>query len=162
MSAIDQVIQSQDRILQKLALCEKTIGELYERYGNCHPDMADFWRNLATEEQTHGDLLEQVRADLKEGELMRGLGHFKEQTIQDRIRFVREKITEAQQEPPSKERAVAIALSIESSIIDSRFFEFAKSNGSEFQKAAHQLIHDTREHVKLVQEAKLALGQSPD
>jgi hypothetical protein len=42
-------------------------------------------------------------------------------------------------------------------IIDSRFFEFSKPDGSEFQKAAYTLAHETQEHITLVQEARLAL-----
>lgn len=160
MSSLEKVRRAQDRILERLALCEKVIGDLYRLYGTCCPEMAEFWGRLEAEENIHAALLDEVRSDLAEGELMRGLGHFNEEQIRKRIDFVRAKIGEAKQSPPSCEQAVGVALSIESSIIDSRFFEFARSNGSRFQQAAVQLLHDTQEHVRMVKEAKLALEQN--
>lgn len=157
---VDSVILAQDRILKNLATCEKTIGELYELYGKCYPELSTFWNGLAFEEQVHGDILERVRSELTMGKLMRGLDHFSADKVQRRIDFVREKITEAQNQPPDKEQAVAIAYSIESSIIDSHFFDFAKSNGSEFEKAAHQLTHDTQKHMKLVNDVRVKIDQS--
>lgn len=150
MAVLDKIIDSQDRILLTLALCESSIGELYVLYSEYLREMADFWLRIAEEEKRHADILEKVRTDLKQGELMRGLGHFGLDQVQERI-------AEARWSPPTSEQAVSIALAIESSIIDSRFFPFASSEGSEFQKAAHNLAHDTQDHISLVGNAKSAL-----
>lgn len=76
MAVLDKIIDSQDRILLTLALCESSIGELYVLYSEYLREMADFWLRIAEEEKRHADILEKVRTNLKQGELMRGLGHF--------------------------------------------------------------------------------------
>lgn len=159
MKPLEKALQAQDRILEALIICESTIGELYETYMKCQPRMVDFWGGLAEEERIHAKLLETVRADLKDGVLMRGLDHFNQEQVQGRIDFVRQNIETALENPPTEQHAVAVALAIESSIIDSKFFEFAKSDGSAFQVAAHKLVHETHDHIKMVQSAKAALEQ---
>ncbi len=157
MSMLTKIQESQDLILGKLFECESKIGSLYAAYGSLYPDQIDFWSHLSQEEQKHAGLLQDVREDLKKGELLRGLDHFSPSDVQKLIDFIQEKITEAEERPPSQKQAISIALSIESSIIDTRFFEFAKSNGSSFQKAAAQLANETQEHIRMVQKARLAL-----
>lgn len=158
MSTLHKIIQAQDRIVQHLALCEKTIGELYALYATCHPGMAEFWSTLAAEERIHAATLEGVRSDLQNGTFMHGLDHFTVAQVQNRIDFVRQRMSEAREHPTTEKQAVSIALSIESSIIDSRFFEFAKSDGSAFQQAAHKLVHETSNHIRMVEKARQALA----
>lgn len=160
MTVMRQIVDVQSQILKSLAVCEGAIGELYNLYEKYHPEMGEFWGKLAAEERIHATMLEEVRASLiNHGVLMHGLDHFKVEQVQFRIDFVRRQIENALEQPPTAEQAVMIALNIESSIIDSRFFEFAKSDGSEFQIAAHKLAHETHDHIKMVQAAKAALEQ---
>ena len=157
MSNLKKIIASQDHLLRTLACCEATVAELYTVYERDFPEMGDFWGGLAKEEQKHAALIDEVRNDLESGFIMRGLDHFGVEQVRTLIDYVRDRITESEQKKVTNTQAIAIALSIESSIIDSRFFEFAKSDGSSFQKAAQQLLHDTKDHIQMVQNAMLAL-----
>ena len=159
MNTLKRITEAQDRILVALTTCENRVGDLYAEYGRLQPNMATLWNKLTQEERKHAELLEGVRDDLKKGELLRELNAFNIESVQHLIDYVNERITEARRTAPSEADAVAIALSIESSIIDARFFSFVHSNGSSFQKAARQLEHDTEDHVKMIQDAKIALSK---
>jgi hypothetical protein len=157
MSGLNKIMEVQDRILESLATCEAKIGELYAAYESHFPDMGNFWNKLAKEERKHAALIEEVRSDLEDGIIMQGMGHFTVKEVQTLIDYVQDGITELQSSRTTAVQAVSIALSIESSVIDSHFFDFAKSNGSAFQRVAQQLAHETQEHIKMVQEARLEL-----
>lgn len=160
MGVLNKLIQAQDEILQCLEECEHTIGALYSVYSEAYPEMAPFWGGLAEEESKHGRLLKSVRCELRNGSLLSGLDHFRKDSVQHLIDYVKARIAEAETAPPKKKQAVAIALSIESSIIDTRFFDFAKSDGTSFKAVANQLKHETKNHIQLVIDAKLALEKA--
>ncbi len=157
MNILKRISEAQDRILVALTTCENRVGDLYTEYERLQPNLAELWNKLTKEERKHAELLEGVRDDLKEGELLRELNEFNLESVQHLVDYVNDRIAEARRTPPTEADAVAIALSIESSIIDARFFSFVHSNGSAFQNAASQLAHDTENHVKMIQDAKMAL-----
>jgi hypothetical protein len=158
MDTLKKIVEAQDLLLKALAGCEATVAELYGNYATRFPEMGDFWNGLAEEEHKHAALLEEVRDELRQGVIMRGLDHFEPKQVRALVDYVRARVDEVQQGKTTKSQAVAIALSIESSIIDSRFFDFAQSNGSAFQNVAERLSHDTKEHIKMVQRAEIALN----
>lgn len=160
MNNFQKIVAAQDRILQELAACEGLVADLYCLYKERQPNMAELWDKLSREEQKHAQLIEGVRNDLIQGELMHELGQFKLENIQHLCAYIRTRIDEARCSTPSHQDAVDIALSIEASIIDSRFFDFVHSNGSSFQQAASQLAHETKHHIQMIQDVKLALLQS--
>lgn len=160
MNNFQKIVAAQDRILQELAACESLVADLYSLYKERQPNMAELWDKLSREERQHARLIEGVRNDLTQGELMNELGQFNLENIQHLCDYIRTRIDEARSCTPSHQEAVDIALSIEASIIDSRFFDFVHSNGSSFQQAASQLAHETKHHIQMIQDMKLALLQS--
>ncbi|MCF7817406.1 MAG: hypothetical protein K9M54_05945 [Kiritimatiellales bacterium] len=155
MSTLKLIIETQQRIIDKLVECESVIAELYALYGQHIPDMAGFWGKLAAEERYHAILLEKVRVQLDRGELFRNLGDFNLKSTQNLIDFIRQKIAEAQKKVPLASEAASIALKVESSIIDSRFFDMVVSDSPEFREIVEQVSAETRDHVKRVQDEKL-------
>lgn len=155
MSTLNLIIETQRRIIDKLEECETVVAELYALYGKSIPEMAGFWNKLAAEEHYHALLFQRVRVQLDRGELFRNIGDFKIDTTQKLVDFVRQKIAEAKEKTPVAAGAASVALTIESSIIDSRFFDIVESDSPEFRAVVEQISAETRNHVQRVQAEKL-------
>jgi hypothetical protein len=159
MNTLDKIVEAQKKLLEALITCESEIGNLYGIYSRCFPDKSEFWGNLEKEERKHAELLSESRSQLDHGEIFNGLGQLTPDSTMKLIKYVRERIFEAEHETPLACYAAAVALEIESSIIDSQVFQAIKPSAKALQQVALRLEADTQEHVIQVRAEKMTLDR---
>lgn len=143
---------AQRRFIDRLADMEQLLSTLYAAYGETFPEMSAFWQPLALEESKHYEYLKSLHGLLDAGKLLFNLGAFNEKAIDFQVAAVREALAAAKQPRFSEKTALVTALSFEKSILESKFYDIVKSDGTEFSVIAGYLSKDTHRHVKHVED----------
>lgn len=152
MNTREKVAEAQAKILQGLIECEEVIQQLYEDYSKTVPTMTAFWIRLAREEKQHAAMLRTLHRFLKKGHLFSNIGRFSETAIEPIMKLVADARIEAASGRVSAHQAVQVALRIETSLIDSRFYDVVESDAPEFKHIAQTLSHATAIHTEQIRE----------
>jgi ferritin len=131
---------------------ELNVAELYLMFHDLFPEDAAFWWNLVVEEKNHAALFRsgeelflsrsKFPVDLVRGPL---------QDLIDKNRELSSLIEEYERNPPSREEAFNIALSIENSAGELHFQRFMdKDPGSRMGEIFQQLNQDDKDHVEKI------------
>ena len=148
----NSISATQRQLIDRLADYEQLIAELYAANGLAFPEMSAFWQSLAREEKKHVSYLKSLHGFLDDGKLFFNLGSFDEQTIEARSAEVCEALAAVNQNGVSGKAALETALSLEKSILESKFYDVAKSDAPEFSVIADHLSKDTRRHIEQVED----------
>ncbi len=151
MTIEEKVIQAQKEIIDKLACCEESIGELYNIYSEIVPDPDGFWKEMAEKEKAHARLLRTMHKQLDKKSIFYNIGRFSVSRIDSFLTMLRDNIAYSKENEITTEEAVNTALAIESSIMDTHFYRIVKSDAPEYRHIAERLSNDTQEHMKAVQ-----------
>ena len=150
MDVKTKVLESQRKIIDSLAGCELHIGLLYEKYASLFPAMNKSWLGLADAEKTHSNLLKTMHHILDKGSIFHNLGKFNDEVIQSMIDLLDESLKKVNDPNFTSSDAINTALKIESSIMDSHFYDVVSSDAPEFKIIAERLSSDTKKHVQAV------------
>ena len=150
MSIKDKVIESQRKIIDSLSDCEIHISSLYKRYAERFPETKTKWLDLADTEKTHSDLLKTMHRILNKGSIFYNLGKFDKETLQRVESLINESLKNADNPGLTFNEAISTAFKIETSVVDSHFYDVVKSDAPEFKLLAERLSADTREHVEVI------------
>lgn len=156
-----KVINAQRKIIDSLAACEIRIGALYEKYAALFPEMNAKWLSLADTERVHSDLLKTLHRILDKGNTFYNLGRFTEQAIQPMVSLIDNSHKDADRMKLSSIEAITTALQIESSILNSHFYDVVASDAPEFRIIAARLAADTKQHADDIRSYFQSLGRSP-
>ena len=136
-------------ILSLLAKNEEIVRDIYKEFSKKFPKKNEFWLGLSHDEQKHADSIKElglkigkgleVDVDVFDEDLVTG---FNEELISYRNRAVNEKI--------SLKKALSIALDIESSILERKFFKVFQSNEKVIKDTLEYLKNITKKHYKVV------------
>lgn len=144
----DKIITAQRRIIDHLIEWEELVGELYKRYAVRFPEQGPAWRQLAREEQTHAGALGAIRKMLDGGHHLEGVGEFDSEIIEQEVAEVRRALKRASHGELRLDEAVRTARTIESSIIESSFYDAVTCAAPEFEHIAQRLRSDTVRHLE--------------
>ncbi len=147
-----RVREAQRVIIDHLAQCEAAIAKLYATYGRMLPEMGEVWQTLSAEEDDHARLLKSMHTQLDNGNVFYNLGRFDKQATDALIAKVNAEIAAVRTHPVSALKAITVALSIETSILDAHFYEIVTSDAPEFTVIADHLSKATKRHIELVRE----------
>ena len=145
-----KVVESQKKIIGALAQCETRIGSLYEKYASCFPAMKTMWLSLAAAEKTHADMLRTMNRILDKGNIFYNLGKFSDEAIQPIVTLVDDALKKTGHSGLTFSEAISTALRIETSIVDSHFYDVVASDAPEFRIIAERLSADTKTHVDTI------------
>jgi hypothetical protein len=120
---------------------EELVGDLYKRYAVRFPEQGPAWRQLAREEQTHAGALGAIRK-------MLDAGHFESEIIDQEVSDVRRALKRADHSELRLDEAVKTARHIESSIIESKFYDVVTCKAPDFERIAARLRDDTARHLE--------------
>ena len=143
---------AQRHFIDLLADMEQQLAVLYATYGEAFPQTSAFWQSLAREETKHSEYLKSLHRFLDAGNLFFNLGAFNEKVIGLHVAAVREALAAAKQHGVAEKAALVTALSFEKSILESKFYDIVKSDGTEFSVIAGHLSKDTQRHVEHVED----------
>ncbi|MDX1594782.1 MAG: hypothetical protein R3298_11060 [Gammaproteobacteria bacterium] len=148
MAISDKIISAQRRIIDRLIEWEELVGELYKRYAVRFPEQGPQWRQLAREEQTHAGALGAIRRMLDAGHHLEGIGEFDSEIIEQEVNDVRRALKRSHHSQLRLDEAVKTARQIESSIIESKFYDVVTCDAPEFKRIAERLRSDTIRHLE--------------
>ncbi|MDD4869724.1 MAG: hypothetical protein PHR77_04125 [Kiritimatiellae bacterium] len=150
MDIKNKVIESQRKIIDALADCEIHIGSLYEKYAVKFPEMKTQWLGLANAEKTHYDLLKTMHRILDKGSIFYNLGKFGDKALLQMESLINESLKNADNPGLTSGDAISTAFKIETSVIDSHFYDVISSDAPEFKIIAQRLSADTKKHVEAI------------
>jgi hypothetical protein len=150
MEIIQRIRESQGRIINNLMTCESLIAQLYEEFSRTDQDLSQFWHVIAKEENDHSQQLKTLLNLLDNGVLFNKIGRFDSAFISPVIDLLEKELESTRHTPPSRYHALSIALQVESTLIDSCFYDTVQADSLEYQAVASQLRLDTLMHVDRV------------
>ena len=133
-----------------LAANEQSIGQLYHDYSDMFPEYSDFWEKLAKEEYNHASWLNEVSRKVVEGSLHIDERRFTKEAVESYRKYLEGEFEKARQSGISLLQALSIALGIEESLIESKYFEVLEADSNELRRVLSDLDSATRDHVKRV------------
>ncbi|MHB9132936.1 MAG: hypothetical protein ACYDBB_17865 [Armatimonadota bacterium] len=129
---------------------EEAIGQLYLRYAEIFPDQADFWREIAREEDVHVTWVRTIREGLEVGTVRFKDGRCVPEHYRTFLDYIQRRRSEALRAPLTFFEALSIAQDLESSIIERSFQQIFQGNSAKIQQLLHALDASTEKHLQRV------------
>lgn len=127
---------------------QEAIGNLYHIYSERSPDLSLFWSQLADDKFRHVIWIHSLLDGVRQGKVRLDRNRFQMEAIRAAFQFVRRQISSARKRSGSFPQTFPVALSIETTILDKKFFEAFESDLPELRELTCKLLEETKEHLK--------------
>jgi len=144
----EKIVAAQRGIVDKLIEWEELISDLYTVYARRFPEQAELFEQMAVEEKEHAAALRGMHDLLDRGFLLENIGEFIGEHIDEDIAQVRRALKRAERPSVRLQDAVANARDIESSVIETQFYEVVSCGAPEFAVIAARLHGGTEGHLE--------------
>ena len=139
-------------VVEAMAKNEEAVSRLYQAYADKFPAQKAFWSGLAADETTHAAWIRGLQAKMREGSLSINRDRFKIQPVRGFTAYLERETTTAREPGMSPINALSVALYIEESIIEQRFFEVFVADAPELKRILSDLANSTKGHLDKVRE----------
>ncbi|KMQ50647.1 hypothetical protein CHISP_2498 [Chitinispirillum alkaliphilum] len=143
----DMSNNNQPHALLLLAHNEEQIGKLYEHYATCITHHRDFWKKHSTEEFKHAKWIHSLIELVNKGIIDWDTKRFNEAAIRTMNSYVIELTEKAQKRCPTTVEAISDAMSIETALIERKFFEAFESDNKQFSDVISSIREETQKHL---------------
>ena len=140
------------KVIQLLCAHEEAIGNLYAEYARVFPEQQAFWTSFSKEEYMHADWIRSLQEMMIQGECL-FTGRFNEAAIQTSLTYVASQTERAKKGNVSLKEALSIALSIEDSLLEKKFFSVFSCDSVKAEQKRQMLIDATHKHRSTMQKA---------
>lgn len=133
-------------LVQEIKRHELALAKMYKQFAVSHPEHREFWDQLAREEAIHAEWIESLGRHYQNGQI--GLSGLKlnHQAIKTSISHLENQTEASRNGDLSLLNAVSIALDIEKSMIDNKFFEIFDLVDAKFDRIRAGLESETVKH----------------
>lgn len=131
------------------------IAALYETFARLLPDMAGFWRQIATEERAHAEVIDTLSKKLPNGTVQVDRTKFTFAGIQSAVAFVSARISRYSAEGVDRSAALAMAIDSERGMLEREFFNIFRSKDPDILTDFEELAVHTKEHLRRLEAEKL-------
>ena len=142
---------NQEEVVQLLSDHENLIGRLYREYARLFPHHRELWEACAREETAHAQMVLTFHELLKTGELT-FTGRFNAAALKTSMSYISQQIERAQEGLLAPKEAYSIALSIESGLLENRYFDAFTGDTASFVNLRKTLVEETRRHRDRIQD----------
>jgi len=139
-------------VIEAMAKNEEAISRLYQAYADRFPGQKAFWSSLAADETSHAGWIRGLQAKMRDGSLAVNRDRFKVQPVRGFSAYLERELTSAREPGMSPINALSVALYIEESIIEQRFFEAFQADAPELKRVLADLASATKGHLEKVRE----------
>jgi rubrerythrin len=139
-------------VIEAMAKNEEAVSRLYQAYADKFPVQKAFWSGLAADETSHAGWLRGLLAKMKEGALSMNRDRFKIQPVRGFAAYLERELVSAREPGMSPVNAVSVALYVEESLIEQRYFEVFASDAPELKRVLTDLATATNAHLEKVRE----------
>ena len=138
--------ENEINLITKLAKNEQTISQLYQAYAEKFPDYQKFWANLSSEEIEHSNWISDLNSKVNQGLISFSEERFKIEAIETFLKYLQQRLADIKEEKISLINALSIALDIENSLIERKFFEVFESDSEGLKYTLLSLAAATEFH----------------
>jgi len=139
-------------VIEAMAKNEEAVSRLYQAYAGKFPPQKAFWSALAADETSHAGWLRGLLAKMREGSLSINRDRFKLQPVRGFSGYLERELATASEPGMSPINALSVALYIEESIIEQRYFEVFTADAPELKRILADLAGATNGHLEKVRE----------
>ena len=139
-------------IIESLAEIEKSVGGLYEAYGNLFPAQQPFWQGLANEEIEHAAWLGKLAELVTQGRATLNEKRFNRIAAQSFLNYLKEETAKVSRREVTLLNAAVVALYLEESVIEHNFYEVVAGDDPELRNTFDHLAGATRVHTQRVRD----------
>ena len=137
--------EKQDEMLDLMCKNEEKVSELYMIYASKFPEYSDFWSGLAEEELGHSGVIRTLKYS---DQVMFKEGRFEKNLIQISLKYMEDKIVEANTQNMTIADALSVAVELETNMIEQKFFVIFEGDFSELVEVFQNLEKATQDHVE--------------
>ena len=127
------------------------MAELYHHYGERFPYSKQLWKGLEREEQLHAKALEGLHDVIDQGYHLHNIGQFIAGQVEEEIAAVEDAIKTAKEDDPTEYSAIMTAMSIEGSLLDTKFYQTVTCDAPAYQRVAEIMLRETQRHVERIE-----------
>jgi hypothetical protein len=142
-------------VISKMERLERLIGQLYKVYARVFPSDYSFWVQLSKEEEEHANLVKNLAKELQDGNITFDEKRFKLNAIQTTIRYIQQKINQANNKELTEKEAYSIAWDLENGLLEKSFFKTFQADNIRLKEVLKKLNNDTEEHRNRINKKKL-------
>jgi rubrerythrin len=142
-------INIQSAILEALATNEETLSVLYNKYSLQFVAYRKFWSNLSAKEISHANIIRGFYAKIRDGQAYFEHDRFNLKAINYFTNYLNDAIRQSEQKDMLN--ALSIALDIERSLIERKFFTVLKADSKLLKSLLKRLADDTKQHRLLIE-----------
>jgi rubrerythrin len=139
-------------VLDAMAKNEEAVSRLYQAYADRFPDQKAFWSGLVAEETSHAGWIRGLQTKMREGSLAVNRDRFKIQPVRGFSAYLERELVSAREPGMSPINALSVALYIEESLIEQRYFEVFAADAPELKRILADLAAATKTHLEKVRE----------
>lgn len=138
--------ESQINTIEMLARHEEAIGTLYETYADKFADYQGFFSHMAREELEHAQWIRRLHAEIEKNALSFKEGRFDIAKLHRSLDYIQAQAEDLYRGNVSLRDALSVALKIEKSIIEEKFFMFVDGDTEAFRRILLYISNGTKDH----------------
>jgi rubrerythrin len=131
--------KAQMEIMRLLASNEETVSKLYRLFAKKFKAERQFWNILSKEELIHASWIKKLFPEVKKGELSFNQDRFKSEIIKNSIDYVTKEIKRFKKEDLSLKDALSVAMDIEITLTESKFFQIYEADSPKLKQLLQAL-----------------------
>ncbi len=137
-------------LLEALAQNEEKISRLYAEYARRFPKHENFWLNLSSDEIMHAGWIRGLGRSLEAGTLFLKRGSFRPEPIKAFGDYLDRAAAESRQENITLKTALAVALDIETALIERNWFKAFEADREKDKLILEQMGEALSKHRNMV------------
>jgi len=134
-----------------LAEHERAIADLYETFATTIRVGASFWHEIAEEEREHDQMVLEIDEQLQKGQWAFRRPTFITSAIAESLEWVARQQKNVESRGISMREALKLALQLESSMMEAKFFDVLDRDAPEMMSVIESLAAYSRAHIKRLQ-----------
>jgi rubrerythrin len=147
--------KKREPIIYLLEKNELRVSNLYQIYSRKISGHKDFWAKLSEEELGHADYIHNCYGNSKP-EFAEN--NFTRDAVKYVVDFVKDEIKNTQNKKISHFDAISVALRIEQSILEKKYFDFFNPKNHELKEMMKKINRETERHVQMLKKEFRKLG----
>lgn len=155
--------ESEDSLCAAAAMVrhEELVGELYGTFAEKFPDQRDLWSELSRDETGHANLIRRLCGKIEKGLVNINARSFKTKAVETSLAYL-DILRDRAHGEMSRQMALSIALQIENSMLEMKFFEVLEVDETELSAVFRALNDGTIGHVKKLEHARAGMVEEGD
>ena len=139
--------------IEGLVQIEETLSKIYHLFAARFPASEELWSGMAREETAHAEWIRDLYRRVEAGSLTLSKDRFPVQGIQLFLDYTKDKLEEAKEAKLPFLHALDMAIDLESSLLERRFYEIFESDPEVSEQPFLNMEQQIQSHINRLKEA---------